>query len=255
MSDVFKNYLNECLEDAMLKENVPVLLEYFAKDAMEVDWDSVSPQEKDIVLTIKEFGRQLGGDQGTYNQGVLSLIFTNKHAVSDFMNSVENLSVVDDIDDIEIEVRGENLPDGKMEDGTVNYGDVTWDGKFLFTVHVYLNPEIVQYASVDVEVEDTDGNGEATIDDENGEIFEVVRKIKVTSRGKKWVKMQCRPGFKWSSEHRSCQKIGGSALATLRKSVRKSVRTKKSLGTGFKTRVLRKQRRASRFRKSFGLDR
>ena len=77
------------------------------------------------------------------------------------------------------------------------------------------------------------------------------RKIKINSKGQKRVKIKCQPGFKFNGK--TCVKITGRELATKRKSVRKSILTKKSKGKGALNRQLRLTKKAKRFRKSFGL--
>lgn len=242
--------LNELLEAALVARGLPDLVEHVKQDAFDVDWDKVDSDEKMIVIAIKEFARQLGSDQGSYDQGVLSLVFTNRQAVLNFIDTFDQLTVADDVEDFDIEVRGgDDLPEGRLGE-TIPFEEIMFDGNFEFIVHVYLNPDVVWYAPTEIEA---DENGEYEYDDENGTLTEVRRKIKVTARGKRWIKMQCRPGFKWNSATRTCAKIGGSDLAKLRRSIRKTVRTKRAMGSTFKTRVLRKQRKAKRFRKAMGL--
>lgn len=84
-------------------------------------------------------------------------------------------------------------------------------------------------------------------------LYEVIRKIKVNARGVKRIKMQCQPGFKYNSERRTCEKITGSQMATMRFAHIKMSRTKKSLGSSYKKRIVMKGRKANRFRKSMGL--
>jgi len=87
--------------------------------------------------------------------------------------------------------------------------------------------------------------------DETEELDEVKRRIKVNSQGKRRVKMQCRPGFKWDGS--ACVKITGAELAVNRKAKRQMVISKRSQGNALKIRVLRKTRKANRFRKAMGL--
>ena len=63
--------------------------------------------------------------------------------------------------------------------------------------------------------------------------------------------MQCRPGFKWDGS--ACVKITGAELAVNRKAKRQMVISKRSQGNALKIRVLRKTRKANRFRKAMGL--
>ena len=249
MSDA-KVWLDELMENQMLSMGLPVLNEHVKSDEFQVSWEDLGKEEKDVVLSIQALARQLGADPGSYEKGTLAIVFKNKKAISDFMDAVELLSCADKIDDIDIEVRGEDLPNGRM-DGYVPFDDVLFDGVYEYTAYVYLVPDIVQFSPY-VEF-DIDDEGDEEFAPENGVMFEVRRQIKVNFKGKRRIKMKCRPGFKWVADKKACVKITGSELATQRKAMRKMVRTKRSLGGAFKARVLRKQRRANKFRKAMGL--
>lgn len=84
-------------------------------------------------------------------------------------------------------------------------------------------------------------------------LTELTRVIKVNSRGKKRVKMQCAAGFKYDSNRKVCVKISGNELAISRIAHRQMSRTKKTLGSSYKTRIVRRMKRAKRFRKLMGL--
>lgn len=250
--DDIKNIIEEIFEDKCLELGLPVLTEHVRSDEFVVNWDAVSSVEKDCIIAIKELARQLGSDPGSYSTGVLSMVFKNKQAVVDFMDAVDMLTCSDNIEEIDIEVRSEDLTKGLMEPGTLDFRDIIFDGRFEFTVHIYLDPSIVNFGSFDLDIE----GDESEYDDSNfaQDLYEVRRRVKVNFRGKRRIKMQCKPGFKWDVEKKACLKITGAEVAKMRKSIRKSVRTKRSLGSAFKTRVLRKQRKARRFRKSMGLQ-
>lgn len=82
---------------------------------------------------------------------------------------------------------------------------------------------------------------------------ELKREIKVNFRGKKRIKMQCQPGFKYDPERMACVKISGAELAHSRIAHRQMARTKRALGGSYRTRILRKVRRAKHFRKIMGM--
>lgn len=88
---------------------------------------------------------------------------------------------------------------------------------------------------------------------DNEIVTEVKRRVKVNSKGKRRIKMQCRKGFKWTGT--KCEKISGAAKTAKRRSIRKAVRTKKAKGSGFRRIVNIKTKKANRKRKSMGLRR
>src|SRR5690606_12236890 len=108
-------------------------------------------EERDAVMHIKELGRQLGSDPGSYASGVLRLTFKNKKAASDYTDALEE---IDFVDGYEIEVYRENLPDGFVEAEEYDFDNVMFDNGFEFNVFVYLIPEIVSEEPFEIDVED-----------------------------------------------------------------------------------------------------
>ena len=249
MSDTLENRL---LEGAVVPLLPEILDEHINKDAIVADWNDMSEEEAKVVIALKELGRQLGSDQGEYDNGVLTLCFKNKIAME---NYTDQLELNPQVYGYEVEAYAEDLVHGYLEDDELEIDHILFDGVWEFEVTVYLEPSIVQYSAEEIEITDEDGDGysDQLIDDENGQIFEVRRRIKVNFRGKRRVKMQCRVGFKWDATKKACVKITGAEVAQKRKSMRKAVRTRKSKGQGMKVRVARKTRKAKRFRKSMGL--
>ena len=254
LNDSLQNRLEEGAAFDLLPEigEAEILQEHVRRDEMEADWTLMGEAEKDIVIRLKELGRQLGSDPGSYDNGVMELVFKNKQAVEQYADALDGDN---DVYGYEISAYCEDLVHGYREDDEVDIDNILFDGKFEFEIVVYLNPEVVQYAPEELELSDEDGDGysDQMIDDENGVIMEVRRRIKVNFRGKRRVKMQCRAGFKWDATKKACVKITGAEVAKKRLSMRKATRTKKAKGQTFKVRVLRKTRKAKRFRKSMGL--
>lgn len=90
-------------------------------------------------------------------------------------------------------------------------------------------------------------------DTSNKILTELTRVIKVNSLGKKRIKMQCQQGFKYDPVRKVCVKISGNELAISRIAHRQMSRTKRTLGQSYKTRIVRRIKRAKRFRKLMGL--
>lgn len=248
MKSHMANVLEERLESGEVCPPLP-LEEHVRKDTTDTDWTAMGDAEKDLVLTLRENGRQLGSDEGAYASGVLMLTFKNKKACEDYCTYLEG---ADGVDTYEIEAVREDLVHGFVEDQEYDFGDIMFDKDFEFNVYVYIDPDLVMLPAEDLEVGD---EFEWDDDTDNGFLSEVRRKIKVNFRGKKRIKMQCSPGFKWDAAAKTCKKISGAQVAVMRKAMRRAVLTKKSMGQSFKARVIRKTRKANRFRKSFGLGR
>lgn len=88
-------------------------------------------------------------------------------------------------------------------------------------------------------------------DIEEDQLDEIKRIVKVNNRGKRRIKMKCKKGYKFDG--RKCVKISGKELVNKRRAIRKSVRTKRSKGSGYKKRIVRLSKRAIRKRRSMGL--
>lgn len=84
-------------------------------------------------------------------------------------------------------------------------------------------------------------------------LYEVAKVVKVNAKGKRRIKMQCQVGYKYDPIRKTCVQITGSELAQSRISHRQMVRTKKSMGSGYKKRVVFRTNRAKHFRKLMGL--
>lgn len=246
MKGMMANRLEEHLESGEVCPPL-ALEEHVAKDTTDTDWTAMGPAEKDLVIQLRETGRQLGSDEGAYASGVLMLTFKNKKAVNDYCTFLENDPLVDTYD---LEAVREDLVHGFVEDEEYDFDNVMFDKEFEFIVYVYIDPSLVMLPAEELDVGD---DFEWDDDTDNGFLSEVRRKIKVNFRGKKRIKMQCSPGFKWDGAAKTCKKISGQQVAVMRKAMRRAVLTKKSMGQSFKARVIRKSRKANRFRKSFGL--
>lgn len=83
------------------------------------------------------------------------------------------------------------------------------------------------------------------------QLDEIKRIVKVNSRGKRRIKMKCKKGYKFDG--RKCIKISGKELVNKRRAIRKSVRTKRSKGSGYTKRSVRLRKKAIKKRHSMGL--
>lgn len=83
------------------------------------------------------------------------------------------------------------------------------------------------------------------------QLDEIKRIVKVNSRGKRRIKMKCKKGYKFDG--RKCIKISGKELVNKRRAIRKSVRTKRSKGSGYAKRSVRLRKKAIKKRHNMGL--
>ena len=199
--------------------------------------DDNSEPDTNTIIKAQNAVLSFGGDFD-YEDGVMTAQFEH-------WDSVEQCcALLDDIPGVEsYELMAFHRDVDKTERVEIDIDDIVDEGRYYFIVIIYFAIDTVIWANND-EYEE--------IEDDEDELNEVRRRIKVDSKGKRRIKMQCRPGFKWNGS--ACVKITGAELATSRKAKRRAVLTKKSQGSALKIRVARKSRKARRFRKAMGLS-
>lgn len=239
-----------------------MVIKMILKQLDEVISDNLRMDEREIMQSLYTQATMNGAlvndlESPEYEQGVFLASFTNKDAVEAFIEACFMSPYIDDDIDVDTYTYDSN---GHIIDDPDSMAVMMHFKKYVVTAYVL--PEFVEYEAVDV-WQDEEGNflddedeftsdvKESVEDDED--LTEVRRKIKVNAKGKRRIKMQCLKGFKWNAATKSCMKITGSELSKKRKSIRRAIITKRSLGAGFKIRVNRKTRKAKRFRKSMGL--
>jgi hypothetical protein len=195
-------------------------------------------------LKLIALARSFGAKETDHEEGVFVAQFENKDALNHFADALDN---ADYVYSYEIRIEG--------EEGAVSAFD-TLPAEIRAVVIVYIDEDYVDYGYYEVDDED-DEDPDGIEGDDNGasaqQLTEVKRRIKVNSRGMKRIKMQCKPGYKWDAGARACVKITGDQLAKNRKSHRRAILTKKAMGSAFKARVIRKTKKAMRFRKALGV--
>ena len=240
--------------------------EYYGKKLKELE-EQMSDIETEAVTKIQIAAKEHGAaDNFLYEQGVAIVTIPNKQAAIDFSDWLEECEYVDSYD---IEAVYKNPVTGYDEKGEYDIDQISDDTHFEFEFTIFLDPSIVQfdpYVYDDEEEQDEEEYDEEEQDEKSVEVNEseeiiesveqldeVTRKIKVDFRGQKRIKMKCARGFKWNPNTGACEKISGEELAKMRKSIRKALITKKAEGSAFRLRVVRKMRKAFRYRKQMGL--
>lgn len=186
---------------------------------------------------------QYGAGDAEYSDGIFKAIVDKKQQVTDICDVLDELDYIETYEIVILE----KTVSGSFEDDDVSFDEIDDSyGGYQFMILIYLKIENVVY----FDYYDQD-EGDEEFDEEDNMLMEVRRRIKIDSRGKKRIKMQCKPGYKWTGS--ACMKITGSELAAKRKAKRKELINKKSQGSSFKIRMLRKSKKANRFRKAMGL--
>lgn len=211
----------------------------------------INEEKANAGLQLIALSNMTGGKAPDYSEGVLAVEFTNKDALDHFLNALDNLEFVENY-----EIR----TNGPVDQET---GYDALDDEIHVVVIVYVQEDHIDYGEYEMDQEYDTGDAldgvmdpqAVTITNFSNEprIDELERKIRVNSRGVKTVKMKCNPGYKYNAAAKSCQKITGAELSTRRKSLRRAVLTKRSMGQSFKMRVVRKTRKAMRYRAALGL--
>lgn len=244
----FHKHIRQLLQEK-LEEKLPDSIESPLLSTL-TEEEITSPAEIDALDQIKETAASYGGVDIHYEEGLFAVTIPSKINAEHFATFLDSH---DAVDTYEIHVVSDDpVTDDTSDDeeSEIDFDDIEDDEDNAYEFEVYLNPDIVSFNSEEIEVDPNE-----VINQENGKLFEVKRIIKINFRGKRRIKMQCNPGFKWDSKARVCRKITGSELAKKRIALRHAVRTKRAKGAGYRRKILRKTRKAMRFRKSFGLGR
>lgn len=77
---------------------------------------------------------------------------------------------------------------------------------------------------------------------------------KVNAKGKRRRRLKCGKGFKLSADGSRCEVMDAGQRRNLRMGNRKSIRSKKRMGVGYQRKIVRRQKKAMRFRKMMGLS-
>ena len=263
----FKERLVEGLKEdsaldvnSTIRQHLDSILERKLNQLKEAD------QQRDVALEITSAAASFGGYDSDSKNGVIAVSFRTRQGAEHFSDYLEDNSCVESY---ELSASHPSL-DATSEDTEVDLDDITNDEGYTFLVIAYLHPEYtifdddydgdgdvddtdMAYATDAADDEDLDAFAEAVQHEPGEPIEEVMRKIRVSSRGIKSIKMKCSQGFKWDPVIGACIKITGSELAVMRKASRRAIITKRSLGTAFKVRVKRRIKRAFKFRKMMGL--
>lgn len=165
-----------------------------------------------VVQTINDLATSMNATDIDYEDGLFEVCFADEETAIEFSDQADDLEEVEEVEVVQFE-----------------------NGSICVFVSLFASDTVAF---------DYD-------DEEDDQIDEVKRLVKVNAQGKRRIKMKCRPGFKWNGK--TCIKISGQELATKRIAKRKAIITKRSQGSALKVRVLRKTRKARRFRKAMGL--
>jgi hypothetical protein len=218
--------------------------------------ESMADPEMEAVTKIQVAAKGYGAGDSMYSNGVLIVTLRSKQAALEFSDWLEKC---DSVDSYGMEIVHHEPLEGYSEKGEYDIESITDDRDFDFEFTIYLNPDLIVYDAYEVDDKDFDDDsddgdeGDQDLGESVKRIDEVVRKIKVDATGAKRIKMQCARGFKWNPSANTCEKIGGAELAIMRKATREALLTKKSEGSAFRLRMVRRMKKAMRFRKQLGL--
>lgn len=250
------------------------------KETQDVDESS---EEQKTVSEIMKAANESGVDVSGYEFGVVHLDFDEKSEAEKFTDFIENYDNIESFEMKSCNEDGEEMEDDSEDCAFYRFWIylkpeiVSYD--YFDHMHDESEDESDEMESEEAEdesdeeeqtedeseekseeTESSDNESEEMNSEEDEKklkesyIQEMERKIKVNYRGKKRVKMQCSPGYKYNHDAKVCEKITGDQLITMRKAVRKSLLTKAQGGLALKKRTVMRTRRADKFRKSYGMD-
>jgi hypothetical protein len=214
--------------------------------------EEMADVEKEAVLKLEIGAKSFGAayEDTTYDQGVLITIIRNKQAAGHFSDFLEDCPFVDSY---EINVLIKDPTNNQESTIGVDFDDIQEGSNYDFEFVIYLDSNLVDYDYEEDYSGDLPAGNYDVMDEAVENIAEAKRTIRVNFRGVKRIKMKCGKGFKWNPTEKQCQKIGGQDLAIMRRSIRQALITKKNEGSSLRRRVIRKRKKALKYRKSYGL--
>lgn len=195
--------------------------------------------ESDACLKLQLAVREHAGTNFECENGVAAADFTSKRSAELFSDWLDESDIIDDYEMF-------LLNDENTEE--LDFDEIPEENSNIEFV-MYLTPDKSSFVE-EIEVQE-DPIDESELDEET--LLEFQRLRKVNFKGEKRIKIKCPKGYIWDRTLRTCTKISSKRLASLRRSIRKSIMTKKSEGSSLKRRQLFRTRRALKFRKNYGI--
>lgn len=213
-----------------LQDNFNTAIKTLQQLPEETDYESQS--KLDIEAAAKSFG----GNTPLQDQGVLIVDFDSKDSATHFSAWLDDYKTIETYELNILTAIDQDGDENSIID--IDFNTITDDDDYTFEFIIYLHSDIVSYDDWE----------------EDEDLSEVLRVVKVSALGKKNIKMKCNPGFKWDEASSSCQKISGEALAVQRKAIKKRLITIKSEGPALQKRTNIKTKKAMKFRHALGLS-
>jgi DNA-binding transcriptional MerR regulator len=205
----------------------------------------IKKNDPDAEIEVDEYG---GVDVLVHSKAAYEAILSQVDAIEEIADIDVEFLIADETGETAASPEDEELEPEEMSDEEYNaLPDSTWVSMYFIPKDkdALMDTEFVEEETV------KESYDESSLYPDYEAIQEVKRRWKVNNKGKRRIKMKCKPGFKWTGK--SCEKISGVELAKKRKAIIKMGRTKRAQGDRLKRRVKRLTAKARRFRKSFGL--
>lgn len=184
----------------------------------------------------------------TANKSIRNMILNDAGENPDIQTVEEDFLVDGDLPNIAQDE--EDYDDEDPE--TPAYDEDELDGIVgAYAIYLYPKPDEAILGATIMKSHDESMAYDTSLLTDDKELVEVIRKIRINSKGKRIIKYKCQKGYKWNGK--SCQPIGGTERNRRRMAIKKAVRTKKAKGGSYYKRIARKRNKARRFRKAQGL--
>lgn len=207
--------------------------------------DGTGEHEAACLDQIRKSAVAVGGDEGYYEGGVLDLSIPSLASAKEFAAFLDNFDAVDsyEIEGLSFDDNGDILP-GEDKD----LGELKDDEYVAFEFYIYLNPDLVVEDPVILD----DGD---EIDDENGELHEMKRVVRLSFGSGKRSKMQCKPGYKFHHGEKRCVKLSEEQQVAVHKTIKKSRVASKAISGASHRQITKKSFKNTKARKKFGSGR
>ena len=207
--------------------------------------DGTGVHEAACLDQIRKSAVAVGGDEGYYEGGLLDLSIPTLDAAKEFSAFLDAFDAVEsyEIEGLSFDDNGDILP-GEDKD----LAEIQPDEYVAYEFYIYLKPDLVVEDPIILD----DGD---VVDDENGELQEMKRVVRVSFGSGKRSKMQCKPGYKFHSGEKRCVKLTEEAQVDHHKTLKRARVASKAISGASHRQVSKKSFKNVKARKKFGSGR
>jgi hypothetical protein len=244
----FKNLLTQHVDEAINES----FEDEVAESIPEVDVDEDENDELNVINQISQMAGTVGGYVCGYEEGVLDICVHSGIQAKQFASFLDNYLPVDDYDCYEVtnfdDGPDDHIPVEIDHDSYDDWDKIKIDSPLEFQFIVYLDDDLVDGDDVLIDVDDFTPDEETV-----GEVFEVMKVVKINFKGKKVIRMKCQKGYKYDTHQHTCVKRGEHDIFMKRRKLQLNMLRRVASKAAIKKKINHKSLRFLLNRKRLGI--